>query len=897
MELIYSTYRKQLGFEPPILESLNGGPTLCTISTGNIIAFTSVTELEDATCKSWGSHVYVCDMNTPWHSFKVMSSVNQISVLEWDIEGKYLLIADCVGTIDIYCCKEYLLNDWACLYTASLPGEHIIKAAFFHNGRKIFINTDKKTEQMPCTEKFQYQRFAPSVRQFGGVAAEGAIVITSTGLLGALVLPSEAPAGAPPYILQVAGESLGSTRSYIVTADICYGKSGHFLIAVSGGGAWQAVRCYRAAVRRGGAAAPTLGVASAVGLPPVVTSQPLPSFFLREGSACKDSVAGGGVGVVCVRWAAREDTDTLLVAGTAAGGRGSVLEAWGLVEKQLPVHSLLANGGAGPSGSGTPGSGTPGKQATDSFNTVMWLHQHQYRWPQAQIVSVVTLRTVQLGGGGVASPHASGIQHPVLPYVVVAFNDASVHLLYRDSLKPVCSTSVSVAASAACDAACVGVGSGGATPPKQIKYGSPVASSALVGGMDSSSGAGVVSCCDTSWLGGVLLAIDTHSHLYLYKLPQPATDTATPLSILHATTLLEYSLVTGYDALDIMMTLKTSAIEAVYDRLTELFVRQPSVWQQYHYVRWLCVRTALSRLTLNGQARASDLTSLLMLHSIAAAFKSLLRPSELTSHDKGPAESLAAVVSEHASSPSDMDAVLPLLEAKEFAAEPGALQSLRRLVQRVAETALHALAVLPARHAARARAVAPSYELWRDAGAVNTLRELLVVSRVWGLLRPPCLPAFSRAADCVDVLAALYRLLTRLAHSHCDPDEGLIEECIMLPSQVLVPRMWESLPRCCVATPQPHHLPLHLEYGVEPEILKYVPDLPPLEGSITTDIYMDSIRHTYLGGKPTAVKKCLRCGANTSPIALSRTPAARAWDQRWTSGCRCGGRWALFQYT
>jgi len=47
------------------------------------------------------------------------------------------------------------------------------------------------------------------------------------------------------------------------------------------------------------------------------------------------------------------------------------------------------------------------------------------------------------------------------------------------------------------------------------------------------------------------------------------------------------------------------------------------------------------RMTVNGQARASDLTSLLMLHSIATAFKSLLRPSDLTSHDKGPAESLA----------------------------------------------------------------------------------------------------------------------------------------------------------------------------------------------------------------------------------------------------------------
>lgn len=35
-----------------------------------------------------------------------------------------------------------------------------------------------------------------------------------------------------------------------------------------------------------------------------------------------------------------------------------------------------------------------------------------------------------------------------------------------------------------------------------------------------------------------------------------------------------------------------------------------------------------------------------MIHSVATAFKSLLRPSDLISHDKGPAESLAAVIND-----------------------------------------------------------------------------------------------------------------------------------------------------------------------------------------------------------------------------------------------------------
>lgn len=47
------------------------------------------------------------------------------------------------------------------------------------------------------------------------------------------------------------------------------------------------------------------------------------------------------------------------------------------------------------------------------------------------------------------------------------------------------------------------------------------------------------------------------------------------------------------------------------------------------------------RLSFNCQSKAADLNALMMLQSVATAFKSLLRPSDLSSHEKGPAESLA----------------------------------------------------------------------------------------------------------------------------------------------------------------------------------------------------------------------------------------------------------------
>lgn len=70
------------------------------------------------------------------------------------------------------------------------------------------------------------------------------------------------------------------------------------------------------------------------------------------------------------------------------------------------------------------------------------------------------------------------------------------------------------------------------------------------------------------------------------------------------------------------------------------------------------------------------------------------------------------------------------------------------------------------------------YELLKDHKALNTVRELLVIIRIWGLLRPSCLPVFLRSADNLDVLALLFRLLSKLVQPNGETqqqiDDGLI---------------------------------------------------------------------------------------------------------------------------
>lgn len=106
--------------------------------------------------------------------------------------------------------------------------------------------------------------------------------------------------------------------------------------------------------------------------------------------------------------------------------------------------------------------------------------------------------------------------------------------------------------------------------------------------------------------------------------------------------LLEYSMVAAVDYLDVILASRISNYDAIIERINENFNRQPPLFQQFYYVRFLTLKTNLYRFSTHGLGKAHDLSCLLILHSILIAFKNLLRPSDLTSQDKGPSENLAS---------------------------------------------------------------------------------------------------------------------------------------------------------------------------------------------------------------------------------------------------------------
>jgi mediator of RNA polymerase II transcription subunit 16 len=89
---------------------------------------------------------------------------------------------------------------------------------------------------------------------------------------------------------------------------------------------------------------------------------------------------------------------------------------------------------------------------------------------------------------------------------------------------------------------------------------------------------------------------------------------------------------------------------------------------------------------------------------------------------------------------------------------------------------------------------------------------------------------FVRSAGNPDVLALLFKLLSRLAQTS-EPDENLLDECCLLPSQVMIPQLNPSTKIVAVASPALFYqsLPLQLEFGVKPESLQFVPELNPVE--------------------------------------------------------------------
>ncbi|KAB0391021.1 hypothetical protein E2I00_006589, partial [Balaenoptera physalus] len=249
----------------------------------------------------------------------------------------------------------------------------------------------------------------------------------------------------------------------------------------------------------------------------------------------------------------------------------------------------------------------------------------------------------------------------------------------------------------------------------------------------------------------------------------------------------------------------------------------------------------------------------------------------------------------------DIDKVMINLKTEEFVLDMNTLQALQQLLQ-------------------WGSPLRPGHSFLRDGTSLGMLRELMVVIRIWGLLKPSCLPVYTATSDTQDSMSLLFRLLTKLwiccktpsSLLSCDsvarlyrchirrdegptsePDEALVDECCLLPSQLLIPSLdWLPVSDGLVSRLQPKQ-PLRLHFGKPPALPGSATSLQ-LDGLIRApgQPKMDHLRRLHLGAYPTeACKACTRCGCVTMLKSPNKTTAVKQWEQRWIKNClRKGGQ-------
>ncbi|XP_047633753.1 mediator of RNA polymerase II transcription subunit 16 isoform X2 [Phacochoerus africanus] len=309
--------------------------------------------------------------------------------------------------------------------------------------------------------------------------------------------------------------------------------------------------------------------------------------------------------------------------------------------------------------------------------------------------------------------------------------------------------------------------------------------------------------------------------------------------------------------------------------------------------RILAMKASLCKLSPCTVTRVCDYHAKLFLIAISSTLKSLLRPHVLNTPDKSPGDRLTEICTKITD--VDIDKVMINLKTEEFVLDMNTLQALQQLLQWVGDFVLYLLASLPN----QGSPLRPGHSFLRDGTSLGMLRELMVVIRIWGLLKPSCLPVYTATSDTQDSMSLLFRLLTKLwiccrdEGPTSEPDEALVDECCLLPSQLLIPNLdWLPVSDGLVSRLQPKQ-PLRLHFGKAPTLPGSATTLQ-LDGLIRApgQPKMDHLRRLHLGAYPTEeCKACTRCGCVTMLKSPNKTTAVKQWEQRWIKNCLCGGLW------
>uniref|UniRef100_A0A8C8WV01 Mediator of RNA polymerase II transcription subunit 16 n=1 Tax=Panthera leo TaxID=9689 RepID=A0A8C8WV01_PANLE len=811
--------------------------------------------------------------------------------------GSRLLSADADGQIKCWSMADHLANSWESSVGSLVEGDPIVALSWLHNGVKLALHVEKSGASS-FGEKFSRVKFSPSLTLFGGKPMEGWIAVTVSGLVTVSLLK-------PSGQVLTSTESLCRLRGRVALADIAFTGGGNIVVATADGSSASPVQFYKVCV-------------SVVSEKCRIDTEILPSLFMRCTTDLnrKDKFPA----ITHLKFLARDMSEQVLLC--ASSQTSSIVECWSLRKEGLPVNNVFQQI------SPVVGDKQPMILKWRILSATNDLDR----------VSAVALPKLPISLTNTDLKVASDTQfYPGLG-LALAFHDGSVHIVHRLSLQSMAVFYSSAAPRSADEPAIKRPRTTG--PAVHFKAMQLSWTSLALVGIDNH---GKLSMLRISPSMGHALDVSLALRHLLFLLEYcMVTGYDWWDTLLHVQPAMVQSLVErlheeytpergpaagpvhpdpGHEGLAVQAVAlhggpRVRLPRQALPRGRQLHAQVPPAptlpqharqepWRpadrglrQDHGRRWVLPRPSpgspqgsIGRAGPVGGGGGGQ-------RGAALTQGPALRLSQWVLPGVG-----AAPVRVHREAgwgrltsrlPTDIDKVMINLKTEEFVLDMNTLQALQQLLQWVGDFVLYLLASLPN----QGSPLRPGHSFLRDGTSLGMLRELMVVIRIWGLLKPSCLPVYTATSDTQDSMSLLFRLLTKLwiccrdEGPTSEPDEALVDECCLLPSQLLIPSLdWLPVSDGLVSRLQPKQ-PLRLQFGkapalpacatVQPDGLSRAPGQPKI----------DHLRRLHLGAYPTEeCKACTRCGCVTMLRSPNKTTAVKQWEQRWIKNCLCGGLW------
>jgi len=629
---------------------------------------------------------------------------------------------------------------------------------------------------------------------------------------------------------------LGRGRNLISCADIGIHTSGDVLLAVCGADTPVVVH------RLECSSSPHLGLQIKVHNHSSFTVSTVGSPCPTTTPQLASTSSSPEIRVTAIKFVLTDSCDAIIVGVDSEDG--GKLKMWELVTSLQSCHKIFG-----------PSIHSPKRKKVCSWR---WTAEFNSGSKGAKLCSFTTPRTCVVGGSKPAC------------YIVAAFSDGSMQCLIRDSLQQIASVELPRSGTLM-------------PPPTVIKSGADDNSSnyrcgVIVGDMSFTS------------TGTGLVVSDSQGQMYVYRM-SPIADPGGPHVAAFLVTLYEYCLVSGHDWWDLALASAQTNVQNVIDKLESSYNNQPVGMKNFCYNRFMSIKASLYRLLPHGEYKAGDTMAMQTLNSIRADFTALLGvDSSANLMDKSPVDKFESIV-RNMSSNVTLDSVVSNVISsgisRDLSATSEEIQNLISLGHWVLVLALHILSAKPEFKNRRG----PGFWILQEGG-LQIIREIIVLLRLWNFPRSAI---NSREKD-LDLNAKVYNMVSKLREK--PEDESLLDECLILPSLVIIPDLDILVSTTGVLSQLTAGIsfPYSFYYGIEPNLpapsqhaflegLTYTQDF-------SSNIIFDSIGKRVLGKCP-VIRSCNRCRSFTKVPPAPKEDSSPNWESRWTKSCHCGGSWSL----